>query len=71
MLPGWPSKAGMDVSEELVEPGCWHWGDRLSWASSDVILNHGLLVLEQLGIALSSLRTCQFVGYLAGLICKM
>ena len=25
MLPGWPSEAGMDVSEELVEPGCWHW----------------------------------------------
>lgn len=71
MLPGWPSEAGMDVSEELVEPGCWHWGDHLSWASSDVILNHGLLGLEQLGIALLSLRTYQFVDYLAGLICKM
>ena len=56
-LPVWPSEAGMDVREELVEPGCWHWGDRLSWASSDVILSHGLFGLEQLGMALSSLRT--------------
>lgn len=71
MLPEWPSEAGMDTSGELVEPGCWHWGDHLSWASSDVTLNHGLLGREQLGMALSSLRTYQFVDYLAGLICKM
>lgn len=49
-------EAGMEVMDQPVKARGPYWAV-IGLADIDVTLNHGLLGLEQLGMALSSLRT--------------